>query len=500
MKTHNVTLVATEGIFKGLAKQNMLFHQCIGELCDNSIAATPNGGKFRIDIVLVPEPHNRDYVTVFVADDTSGMSLAEMERALQLGEMPTSSDRLNEHGFGLKNALATLSGDNGPWTLWTRKKREARSVYEVSGPFRQNMKIREVQGFPQIDFVPTEDVSTLIKVRVKMSFLQTVQGRGAPARDLYKIRNWLVEHLGVFYRGYLEQDPASDFEAAGSIYIAIGNDRVRVPPINVPIGDRKVEYFTVELGGEEYSLEYRCGTLDTEKCKNLVRGEPAKYYYQGNMRTQGIDIRLGKRVIATRQFETIWKTENGEEQLSRHNNYNDFVGELLIPDLPRGILSTTNNKTDFNLDDPGWQVIFDELNRYRPPKSIREKSEKEITKKWIEMLKATNPDESITDDYRVWPTGTRIDVYRESQNNKIIIYEVKTGTGSPIHLYQLKMYWDGLVMEGKQAHEAVLLVEDFHTNLEEMANMMNAMTPPKYEGQDTRPYNFRIEKLRDKGL
>ena len=56
-------------------------------------------------------------------------------------------------------------------------------------------------------------------------------------------------------------------------------------------------------------------------------------------------MRLGKRVIATRVFDVIWKTDDGLSQLTRHNNYNDFVGEVLIPELPRGVLTTVNNKS-----------------------------------------------------------------------------------------------------------------------------------------------------------
>src|SRR5699024_2569475 len=76
---------------------------------------------------------------------------------------------------------------------------------------------------------------------------------------------------------------------------------------------------------------------------HLVHGKKAKYYYQENIKTQGIDIRLGKRVIATGQLEQIWQTESGHP-LTRHNRFNDFVGEILIPELPRGVLSTLNNK------------------------------------------------------------------------------------------------------------------------------------------------------------
>ncbi len=112
------------------------------------------------------------------------------------------------------------------------------------------------------------------------------------------------------------------------------------------------------------------------------------------------------------------------------------------------------------------------------------------------MLKATSPEDTVTGERKVWPTGTAIDVYRKTPQEKIILYELKVGGGAPIHLYQLKMYWDGLIIQGEQPSEAILLVEEFSTSLEEMANLMNKLAPP----MNTKPYNFKIEKLKDKGL
>ncbi len=492
MAIHKVPLVANKGIFAGLAKQNMLFHQCVGELVDNAIAATPHQRKFKIDIVFSSGPP--DAVDLYIADNCAGMTLDHLERALQLGEPATTSNRLNEHGFGLKNALATLSGGNGPWKIWTRPT-GVKSCFSAEGPFAPEMHVEDSDTFPTEDFLPS-DMSTLIKVTVRTSFIQSVQGRGAPAKDLSPLREWLIEHLGVMYRGYLEQDPTTS-EEAGVIVVSIKNDSLRVPPIPVPLAQVRTEYLDVELGGNVTKVKYVFGLLDRVKCDQLVRGKPAKFYYQGNIPTQGIDIRLGKRVIATRQFETIWKTDDGQHQLSRHNNYNDFLGELSIGEQPRGILTTVNNKTDFNLDDPDWRKIFERINGIRPPKQPRETSEAELRKKWIKMLKATNPDDTVTDDVNVWPTGTAIDVYRKTPQDRVIIYELKAGTGSPINLYQLKMYWDGLVLDKKeQPSEAVLLVEDFNNPLELMANMMNQLPVPS----GSKPYNFKIERLKDKGL
>lgn len=126
----------------------------------------------------------------------------------------------------------------------------------------------------------------------------------------------------------------------------------------------------------------------------------------------------------------------------------------------------------------------------------------------MSMLKATNPYDIISDNVSVWPTGTKIDVYRKIKTtNEIIIYEIKVGKGSPQQLYQIKMYWDGLVLQGEQPKEGILLVEDYSTNLEQMANLMNQMTPsnfpttkPGAKTHQSGPYNFIIRKHSDVNL
>ncbi len=504
MPEHEVELTATEGLFEGLAKQNMLFHQCIGELVDNAIAANIGNNPFLVEIIFIENPRDDSIVDTYVCDQSSGMTLEIFKKAVQPGIPATTQSRLNEHGFGMKNALATLSGNNGPWKIWTGPKGSS-EVFTIEGPFRSKMKIRDDEPFPTDSFLPA-DSSTIIKVSVKKSFMQTVQGRGAPTENIVILRKWLIEHLAVMYRGYLELDLQTHLPS-GSITVSIGTNRLSVPPVLVPTADRKRKYFDIALNGTVYPLTYNYGTLDEVQRDTLINGEKAKYYYQKNQKTQGIDIRLGKRVIATMQFETIWKTDDGK-QLMRHPSYNEFVGELIIPELPRGVLTTTNNKTDFNLDDENWEAIFRELQQFKPIKDIREKSEAELRKKWIRMLKATNPHDTVSDNVSVWPTGTRIDVYRKINiTNEIIIYEIKAGRGSPHHLYQLKMYWDGLVLQGEQPKEGILLVEDYATNLEQMANLMNQMPSPNLPAttsgagtQQSDPYNFIIRRHSDVNL
>ncbi len=492
MAKHSIELKATEGMFRGLAKQNMLFHQCISELVDNAISATLPNKKFAINIIF-HQSEGSSNVQLYIADAGRGMPLHIFQKAIQIGESATTESRLNEHGYGLKNALATLSSATNKWKIWT-KDFEQNKILSVESPFKSVMQIDDDDEFPNYDFLPA-DFSTLIFVEVKYTYLQTVQGRGARTTDLEKIRLWLIEHLGVFYRGYLEQN-FNTGENDGSIKISIDNDTLQVLAVPVPTGKREVKYINVKIGSQIHKLTYNYGALDEERRDTLVRGEKAKFYYQGNRSTQGIDIRLGKRTIAVQQLEHIWLTEDKQKPIMRHNDYNDFVGELLIPELPRGVLTTVNNKTDFNLDDEEWQKIFDQLREIKPIKKIREKNETDLRKKWMEMLKATNPEEEIVDHISVWFSGVKIDVYRKTSTGAIIIYELKVGTAAPLHLYQLKMYWDGLVLKGEQPKEAILLVEDFLPTHEQMANEMNNLTPPL----NSKPYNFKLEKISNKGL
>jgi hypothetical protein len=491
MAQHEIELIATVGVFRGLAKQNMLFHQCISELIDNSIASKKDDTAFEVEVIFVDLTEGK--YGIYICDNGKGMDLETLKGALQLGKEPDpNSDRLHEHGFGLKNSLATLTRGSGFWQIWSKNKNS--NISSVKGPFGPKMTIEDDDVFPDFDFLPT-DLSTIVYAETNIDYIRTVQGRGGPTNEIIKLRKWLIEHLGVFYRGYLTQDPHS-YEVDGIIRVSFNKNRLRVNPVLVPYANSKIQYINVELNGIEYNLEYEYGTLDEIKRNKLILDEKSQYYYLKNIPTQGIDIRLGKRVLATAMLDSIWKTQDGKTQLNRHNDYNDFVGELRIPNLPRGILTTVNNKTDFNLDDSGWIKIFDELNNIKPPKTIRSKTEKELQNKWIEMLKATNPDEVISDEKNIWPTGVRIDAYRKKENNDIIIYELKVGSAQPINIYQLIMYWDGLEIIGETPREAILLVEDYSYTIEEMVSLINSELKTKNGGS----YNIKIEKHKDKGL
>lgn len=496
---HSIQINITPHTFAGLAKQNMAFHQGIMELCDNAIAAVPTGEKSLIFIGLAPGSA-KDELLLVVADWGSGMGLTQLENALQLGSLPIGSNRLNEHGFGINNALASLTGGDRLWVLYTRPQRAA-TYLKIQGPFTPQMTVEEMDApaLPPGITLPWDNPSTVYCIHVPLTIAQSVQGRGGKATDLETLRSWLMEHLGVAYRGFLDLDSRT-MEPSAKIIVAVGADAKAIPPIPVPISGPIVQRFTVEMDGQVIPVVYRYGSLDEDKRDHLVLGAKAKYYYQGNQPTQGVDIRLGKRVIATAQLSEIWRGPNGMP-LARHNNYNDFMGEVLLPELPRGVLSTLNNKTNLNPNDSDWQNLFSLLAQYPPIAHPKAYTEKALQSRWISALLAVNPHDRVTDEMTVWPTGARIDVFDEGPDKRVI-YELKATKGEPLHLYQLKMYWDGLVLDGVQPSEAVLIVPKYTSDLARMAELINTrLTPPAFSnGSPSLPYHFKLATHEEKCL
>ena len=498
-KEYNISINITPKAFEGLARQGMLCHQGICELCDDALAAALPGEKARVCVALAPDP-DKNYLQLAVADWGCGMDLAALTNALQLGSAPLTNDRLNEHGYGLNNALACLSGGTSDWCIYTRN--QPGPYYKVSGPFDLRMTVTEENNLqlPEGLNLQWPEPSTVIYVRVPMVIARTLQRQGnRKLSDLVTLRLWLIEHLGIAYRGYLELDPVM-LEPSAKIAVTVSQSSLLVPPIPVPMMMARTEKLEVELGGQVVPVIYVHGTLDKSKQEQLVQGNKTRYYYQCSQPTQGIDIRLGKRVIATAQLGEIWHKEDGAS-ICRHNKYNDFVGELILPELPRGVLATLNNKTGIDRNDQDWDAVFEMLAEFPPQENAASFNEDELKKKWMKILKAANPEDDVTSEISVWPTGTRVDVVDKGANGKLDIYELKARKAEPKNLYQLRMYWDGLVLEGIQPTRGILLANGYSDSLQEMVRILNTLPTPNFpDGRPSAPYNFSLATHKEKQL
>ena len=79
-KEYNISINITPKAFEGLARQGMLCHQGICELCDDALAATLPNEKARVCVALAPDA-DKNHLNIAVADWGCGMEDVEKARA-----------------------------------------------------------------------------------------------------------------------------------------------------------------------------------------------------------------------------------------------------------------------------------------------------------------------------------------------------------------------------------------------------------------------------------
>jgi hypothetical protein len=482
--------------WEGLGRQEMDFQQVLGELVDNSISASgfdTDGdlNPFTIEITI-QRIGNR--IRLKVADQGIGMSINDLEEhVLSPGGKGATTGPLNEHGFGLKNALCVLSlGNRFPFRIQARDKKAIGQdhYYLVEGPFSSNMEIKldDASNWNTNIAHATEKIGTRIYAETSYDYFSTLYRRGKHFED--NLIRRLAEHLGVMYRGFLGnpsnkmwlrwQDLGADDEHPNT---SAEWKEYRIKQIPIPYDVNGSSEKKIEISGPEGTATalYIEGNLDKGMAKDGTQDwpYPLMIYYQANIPTQGIDISVRGRVIKTRQLPEIWP------ERQRHNDYNYFVGELLLDDK----FKTVNNKIAVDPHSPYWQVLLDKLNteeRYSPTKRTQVQTEKDIKEKMKKVLEATVSGSVAYLDSPVWSgSGVEID-----------IYEVKAGTAEPIDVYQLLMYWDGIVVDQHKSPDlARLVAKDAPGSVTNMISELN-----KRKDAPGNDYKFEFKKVSEFGI
>ena len=93
--------------------------QIINEFIDNCISNFVGNGTMTRNIVIsLNELTNNGDVQVIIED--SGTGIKHLDEALTLGSCAAAESPLNEHGFGMKHALASANPENNSWVIYTR--------------------------------------------------------------------------------------------------------------------------------------------------------------------------------------------------------------------------------------------------------------------------------------------------------------------------------------------------------------------------------------------
>lgn len=481
----------------GMGRQELNFHQAMGELIDNCISAARKDAEgytlpLKIEINIEKKSEK-----IYVSIKDNGMGISEEELLKHIfspGGQGKSCGILNEHGFGLKNALCVLTkGNKLNWKILTKDiEAEANNnIYKVKGPFSSNMKLE--LSSEEDDF---EKIGTGTKIELETSFdyFSTTYNRG---KKFLTLIERFIEHLSVIYKLFLENanntiivrwketiDPSSKWEShtleGVKIYYDIDG----------------VQEYEITLEGEEgrVNAKYKVGKLDTDKTKSGGNKKgfpyPLKIYYQGNQQTQGVDLIVRGRVVKTSILKEIWKIDT-------HNSMNRFIGEIILEDVK---FKTINNKLGLDPNNEYTVKLLEELNndsKYKIEKITRTKTEESIKKKFEKNLKGLFTGATVERERPIWNgAGVKIDVYLRESNNDITIYEFKTVTANPIDVYQLVMYWDGIVRDDKESPKlGRLIASEIPNSVKNIIDEIN-----KRMDGNGKKYNIEGKTLDEMGL
>ncbi len=354
MKNENNTPIAEEvihnnptgyGLFAGIGDNFNSAAQAICELADDAISnlrANRDDPDLSMTVVLSFEDLG-DAVEICVVD--GGTGIADLSRALTIACRDGAQTPLNEHGFGLKHALASCdSSPEQKWSIRTRTKTDAAAEQyrEVTAPYTMGTSEEDqpmkVFFYPGAGGLPYQ-TGTAITVRCPMVKFQTVKpDRKAAQSDFHHLVKYVIEELRYIYAGVL----ADTNITMKVVEISGGTEKCHVlKPLQPTWEDgtmKRLENGPYDLGGGQLTIHCRYG--------NILPTKSNAIYYKGNMTSSGVELRINGRAIEHGLFDRIW----GE---AVHPSQNRFLVQVdLVTDNPAALPATKNTKTSFCEADP----------------------------------------------------------------------------------------------------------------------------------------------------
>lgn len=478
---------SADDLWSGIGGHFDSFDQIICEFIDNSISNFIANKSLQKSIVIkiIEEPNN-DYS---VSIDDSGTGIKDLNSAFCLGSKKGKETPLNEHGFGMKHALASANPNNDDWVVCTRTQgdHDSKTFKMISAPY----KIKDFKA----KLLSLQDKSwpgalnhsgTYVHFKCSKDLFQTIsRGIKGGASRFDTLIEYLVQDLGFIYAGLIKDSCATiTIIAIDKTQVSFQREIVAVEPdweqyYNPPgTGETKVD-----LGGGTVKLKYEFGSM---KASNFAK------YYKRNMSSSGLEIRINGRVMAYNLFKEVWGIE-------RHNMYNHFLVRIdIISDDPNRLPITRTSKNGLREGCGKLEKIYEWVLHHMPtPKEDigGAQDEGDLFDELKKHLVALYPDpktiEREMNVYKCIKTKIPIDLY-VSYLDKVIIFEGKKDQTSVKDVYQLKMYWDGCVLDALSPTEAILISANHPSSVVDLIKHVNNMKD--IEGK---PYRISVKTWKE---
>ena len=467
--------------FAGISGNFKDFGQTLCELIDNPISNfRAHGIHGRVEIVLEEQG---DYVDVSVCDNGTGIE--DVDAALTIAARSCAESALNEHGMGLKHALASINaGEDQHWSIQTRTAEDAaHDRYQlVESPYSIGMPVYLVPGSGDI----VGDTGTVVQVRCPMHkflTLKPVSKKNDPT--FAQVVSYLQETLRYTYADLLrdkafticftavDKSGASDGgELAGALEPNWRDGQMtELPPVET------------DLGGGPVTICCRYGSIRRSK-KNA-------FYYKGNMASSGAEIRINGRVIQHGLCSEIW-------EMALHPNQNRFIAQIdILSDQSAALPDTKSAKNGLREDDAKVAALFSWI-RANIPEPIKEEGREQMLVQMLAEKKSAEPGvlrvSTEKNLYQCLKLQIKSDLFVSSTEG-VTLFEAKAGGSKAEDLYQLRMYHDGCVADDMEVREAVLIAQRHPDTVKALLAELNRQKDKK-----GRPYHFALTTWDEEGI
>ena len=420
----------SDTIFTELGKNTYDYKDLLSELIDNSIAARRNDRTLRVTITIFVDNDNNP-VNFIIKDNASGIPQEKLGIAITPAGIQRPNS-LNEHGLGMKQAVAALGA-----LKYLATKIEDDSKARLIREFR----FGDIETF-YCDFDGDSGTEIFISHLKPIVVTHTTS-----------ITRTIEPYLGARYRYFLKPD-----NKLLDLDLFIVNNNSKEQQSHWQVREVKQNYFHPstrtnkpvierhQLSGANWRATLTLGYApEDQEYEELGIEKPNKFHpYRVALSTQGLDIILHNRVILFHQLSEIGIIA------ARHPDYNNIRGEIKLLSgfstaITKNSIINDNNFREcitkigqiLQGEEPGPDnKTKNYLKTKTYPEQIPEKLLRDRLAKWLK----NNPIQKRADvqtEYAVGGIEGSIDILADEE-----AWEIKTDQASALDVYQLFMYMD----------------------------------------------------------
>lgn len=478
----------SNGMWRGIGGHFDALGQIMAEFVDNAVSNFKRYDPVMRQIYI--RLHEASADRVFVSVEDTGSGIENLENAFRLGGTESPDTPLNEHGFGMKHALASANPFNDDWRVYTRTEGqfEAGKHTKVTAEFLINGLAAGVSSIDEERWPGLHNGSgTYIAFTCSREMFETLRRGVQGPSGFSRCVEYLAEDLGFVYAGLI---------SSGEVAIRIVEKDISGNERNHNVAAVQPDwrgYYSPGNGQENVDLGY--GVVQVKYQFGEMNASSYYKYYKRNMSSSGLEIRVNGRLLEKNLFKSVWEIEP-------HNRYNHL---LVIVDLrsthSERLPVTRTSKNGFRQGDEKFISLIEWVRRKMPdpPRDLSNAyNEHDLFVELLDMKQLHVPDpKTVKREQKVFQTiqeQIAIDLYLH-HGSDLILYEGKKDKTSVKDVYQLKMYWDGCVLDGMTPTQGILISAEHPQSVEQLIAHINQM-------HDLRgnTYSFLTKTWRDEGV